>query len=136
MSDNSDLYKGLKALTFSDFPKKCPSCGAIYENEEDFIAKTKELGNSTGLKQSKDDNSEEMVELFRNCICGSTLMNYFQNRRDQSERGKKRRETFDKVMKILQEKGVSEGHARQELLKVVYGGKSTLIESYGIKFKE
>ncbi len=62
------LYQGLQALSQSAFPKKCTTCGRVFESEEDFIRKSESIRGTSGLKESLDDNDSQIVELFRNCI--------------------------------------------------------------------
>jgi hypothetical protein len=107
MSDNSDkaLFNGLQELTIGAFPKTCASCGRVYEDLEQFLAQTLAINERSGLKASVDDDEQPVVELFRNCICGSTLMDFCRSRRDESEKGQRRRETFARI-------GVFQGSCR------------------------
>ena len=83
--EHDDLFKGLQALAKSDFPKKCSTCGRTFNTAEEFIQQTELIRPEiSGLKQSIDDEGLAIVELFRNCPCGSTLMDAFNNRRDMS----------------------------------------------------
>jgi hypothetical protein len=127
----ADFYKNLKALSSASFPKKCNTCGKVYNSVEDFITKTESIRGKTGLKKSITEDSKAIVELFRNCVCGSTLMDCFNNRRDLSERGQQRRETFEKVLVYLVKKGVEKEKARQEILKIMRGEKSELLTKLG-----
>ena len=131
MDDLSDdtLFSGLQALAASAFPKKCSTCERTFESAEEFIKETEYIRPSvSGLKQSMDDDGSMIVELFRNCTCGSTLMDAFNNRRDMSEQGEKRRQRFSELMNYLQEEHQMElDIARKELLKVMRGEKSPLL---------
>jgi hypothetical protein len=129
------LFKDLRALSESSFPKKCSSCGKVYESSEQFVQKTTEIAGQSGLKSSEDDDGDRIVELFRNCICGSTLMECFSDRRDLSKTGLKRRELFGRLMAMLEKKGVSADQARTELLKLIRGEHSRVLEEMGIKFR-
>lgn len=126
--DIKELYSGLKALSESNFPKKCSCCGAVFKNPEDFFAQTKGISNNTGLKKTEDDNGQTIVEVFRNCHCGSTLMDEFQNRRDESEKGIIRREKFDKILFFLINKGISRENGRLEILRFMRGEHGTVID--------
>jgi len=95
------------------FPKKCATCGKRYETVDEFIVKTEALRNSTGLKEDLDDDDEIIVELFRNCVCGSTLMDEFNNRRNLSPGGLKRREKFGELLSRLKKAGFPEETARE-----------------------
>lgn len=128
-----DLYANLQALSKTAFPKKCSNCGRIFETEEDFVLKTRSCDNQSGLKSSLDEEDQPIVELFRNCVCGSTLMDFFSERRDLSEQGIRRRQVFGKLLVMLEEKGLSVDEARQELLKFMKGKRSQVLENLGIK---
>lgn len=130
-----DLFEGLKALSASAFPKQCTVCGRTYATVEQFVQETESIQKKSGLKRSADDDDHTIVELFRNCPCGSTLMDAFSDRRDTSEAGLRRRGLFGKLMELLTQKGVEAGRARTELLKFIKGQPSALLEKMGIKTK-
>lgn len=124
------LFDGLKALAESAFPKRCNSCGHHFETAEQFLLETQRVrANISGLKQSYDDNDASIVEVYRNCSCGSTLMDFFSDRRDISEQGLKRREIFGQLLDELVSKGWEKDLARSELLKFMRGEENTLLES-------
>lgn len=126
---DKDLFAGLKALAESAFPKRCRNCGRVFEDAEQFLYETKHIDQSrSGLKQSWDDNDATIVEVYRNCLCGSTLMDFFSDRRDLSEFGIKRRDKFGKLVEQLVTRGWSNDLARTELLKLLRGEHSELIE--------
>ncbi len=125
-----ELFAGLNALAESSFPKKCANCGRSFETAEAFLLETQGVNeSSSGLKQSVDDDGRQIVEAFRNCPCGSTLMDFFSDRRDLSEAGLKRREKFEKLLIFLVDNGLDRETARQELLKVVRGERSEILSS-------
>ena len=127
---SQDLFKGLQALADSSFPKQCNNCGRVFESAEQFIAETDRIHKTkTGLKQSQDDDGAMIVELFRNCPCGSTLMDLFSDRRDLSEHGEERRIKFEALIEFLASHDIERELARTELLKVMQGDKSKLISS-------
>lgn len=126
---DKDLFAGLKALAESAFPKRCRNCGRVFETAEQFLYETKHIDQSrSGLKQSRDDNDATIVEVYRNCLCGSTLMDFFSDRRDLSEVGLRRRDKFNKLIEQLVARGWSQQLARSELLKILRGEGSELIE--------
>jgi len=129
MSFDRELFNGLKALTEASFPKKCATCQRVYQTADEFIQQTQLVGDKSGLKSSIDDDDSVIVELFRNCVCGSTLMDCFKDRRGSS----KRRDVFGKLLILLCDKGLEREHARTELLKVLHGESSQVIEDLGIK---
>ena len=132
-SSSVKFFDGLKSIVESAFPKKCPMCGKTYNNEQDFINDTSKINNQTGLKQSYDDDDLPIVELYRNCSCGSTLMNFFGDRRDNNEEGELRRTKFGELLDYLVNSVELEpNEARTELLKAIRGEKSDILKN--IKF--
>jgi hypothetical protein len=134
-SPDLELFEGLKALSDSAFPKKCANCGRSYQSPQDFITQSESISGRSGLKHSYDDDDRPLVELFRNCVCGSTLMDFFSDRRDASTSGLKRRQVFDKLLSHLETRGIDKETARHELLKLMRGDTSEMLESLGIKLK-
>jgi len=131
-SSADNFFSNLKSIVDSAFPKECPMCGKIYNNEQDFIGETSKINNQTGLKQSYDDDDQPIVELYRNCSCGSTLMNFFGDRRDSTEAGLKRRAKFGELIDYLVNEGIDPTTARNELLKAIRGEQSEVLKK--IKF--
>jgi hypothetical protein len=76
-----------------------------------------------------------MVELYRNCVCGSTLMDLFSDRRDNSPRGLERRQRFEKILGLLGTRGMAAEQARRELLSLMGTGRSEALEALGFKFQ-
>ncbi len=125
---DDSLYSGLQELAANAFPKRCAICGRTYASVDDYIGQTGRVGSGrSGLKQTLDDDGEVIVELFRNCVCGSTLMDCFNNRRDRSAAGLKQRERFGQLIESLVERGLEYNKARTELLKVMRGEHSTIL---------
>lgn len=124
-----DWHDGLRAMAESAFPKKCANCGRIYNTAEEFLAETVAISEQkSGLKQSIDDDEVTViVEAYRNCPCGSTLMDFFGDRRDESEAGRARRARFGELLDFLIDSGLDATVARTELIKVVHGEKSNLL---------
>ncbi len=122
------LFEGLTALAESSFPKKCNCCGRLFETVEDFVKDTVDIPTAkSSLKTAEEEDGSIVLELFRNCPCGSTLMDAFSDRRDFSERGFKRREKFEFMLDFLAEQGIDKLVAREELLKVMHGQKSIIL---------
>lgn len=145
MNQNNDhdtdiqLFADLQTLSDSAFPKQCSTCGRIYDSPEDFfrdstapVAPTA----TSGLKESSDEKDEFIVELYRNCRCGSTLMDVFMDRRDQSERGLKRRALFGKLLDSLERKGMNRAEVRNELIGMMRGRPSARLEALGVTLKK
>ena len=125
---DEELYQGLQALSDLSFPKICNTCGKRYETVEEFISQTETIRKSTGLKEDLDDDDQVIVGLFRNCKCGSTLMDEFSNRRNLSKVGLERRKKFGELINKLSSKGIPAETARFELLKVMRGEGSELLK--------
>lgn len=124
-----ELFASLHTLAASTFPKRCGNCGRVYASADEFVAATQPVrADHTGLKQSLDDQGQPIVELFRNCPCGSTLLENFSNRRDLSAAGIKRRARFDELLSKLKAAGVDADTAHAELLKMMRGQPNSLIE--------
>lgn len=122
------LYAGLRELAADAFPKRCAMCGRNYASVEDYFRQTGRVaGGRSGLKQSYDDDGHVIVEVFRNCVCGSTLMDCFNNRRDTSEAGERRRARFAELLDSLTARGLAREIARAELLKILRGGTSEIL---------
>jgi hypothetical protein len=122
-----NLFEGLKALTQAAFPRKCRNCGRVFESMEIFLGETESISNLSGLKAAEDDDGGEIVELFRNCVCGSTLLELCRDRRDNSEQGAQLRDKFGVLLVELMSRGLSREVARAELLKLVNGQRSELL---------
>jgi hypothetical protein len=126
--DDETLFANLRALAESSFPKHCHNCGRSYATAAEFATATAAIGpDSSGLKLGHDDAGREIVELFRNCVCGSTLMDAFDSRRDTSPAGLKRRQRFDELQRLMRQRGVAAAAARSELLKLMHGQKGDLV---------
>ncbi|MES9862579.1 MAG: hypothetical protein ABW157_15615 [Candidatus Thiodiazotropha sp. LLP2] len=133
-----DILDGLQELSDSAFPRVCSNCDREYASLEDFIKETQKLRGRSGLIENigcPEEGDEPIVELYRNCICGSTLMEFFSNRRDTSERGQLRRAIFEKTLASIVENGISKEEARNELIAVLRSGESHLLEKMGIRVK-
>ena len=134
---NDRDFAGLRALLESSFPKHCGNCGRIYESVEQFLAETEDMPDGrSSLKSALEDDGSEIVEVFRNCACGSTLMDEFNSRRDDSDQGKKRRAEFDNMLEALRRHKLPDSVARTEILNFLKGRPSHLIELLNRKTEE
>lgn len=107
-------------LQIQAFPRKCQSCGKEYADEQQFLAETTSVAHApSDIRSVRDDEADGNVylEVFRNCVCGSTLMELFHSRRDLSEEGLTRRQLFDSMLAILLEAGHDRQEARAILLQ-------------------
>lgn len=132
---DQELFEGLQALSDAAFPKTCSSCGRVYHSATEFATRSLAPSGRSGLKQGLDDDDQPVVELFRNCQCGSTLLDFFEDRRDNSTRGQKRREVFGKVLGNLENRGMTRTEARQELRKLMNGKPSPKLEALGLQLR-
>ena len=114
-----EFYEGLQLIERDTFPKTCGNCGRRYESVEAFIAETEKVSHPSGLMEFITGDIDMGVGLFRNCICESTLMSNFKNRRDTSDKGKARRDEFERLLGMLEEKGMDNKQARSTLLKIL-----------------
>ena len=127
------FYKDLQTLVATSFPKKCTKCGLVYETHEAFLKNTipvKDLTfeDKSGLFALEGGGDATTIGVFRNCTCGTTLMADFHDRRDNSEAGQKRRDQFDSLLKALMDHGMDRLAARDELLHILRGEHSKVIE--------
>lgn len=125
---DEEFFAGLRELAESAFPKRCRNCGREYQSSTEFLAATLPLQpDRSGLKQSRDDDGATIVEVFRNCVCGSTLLESFGDRRDFSDAGNKRRQRFQGMQDRLVAHGCPAETARAELLKLMRGQPNDLV---------
>lgn len=113
-----EWHTGLRALDNSSFPKKCGNCGKVFETAEQYFTETADIRNQTGLRRYVADDTSVVVELFRNCPCGSTLMDNFADRRDEATAGNARRKRFSKMKQSLIDSGLDADTAHQQVLKL------------------
>lgn len=124
---NPEEFDGLKALLASAFPKTCRNCGHIYQTAEQFFAETLDMPSGrSSLKMAIENDGAAIVEAFRNCRCGSTLMDEFGCRRDHSESGLERRSVFDRMLALLLARNIPEQEARAEIVSFLRGRPSQL----------
>lgn len=63
-------------------------------------------------------------------------MDEFHNRRDTSEHGRQRREKFDRVLQQLIDKGLTKEIARTELIQLMRGHQSAILNEMLAKKKK
>lgn len=125
-SSSNSLQEGLQQLVAGAFPKRCRACGRVYRDFPEFLSLTDPMYSGSGLKEVTDDGGI-CVEVYRNCRCGSTLMDVARDRRDESEAGRRHREKFDLMVRKLVAAGIERRRAREELLSLLHGGSSEVI---------
>lgn len=129
MATLANELRGLTALLDTSFPKTCKACGRNYQTAQQFLQETYDLPSAQScLKEAIELDGTAIVEVFRNCVCGSTLMDEFNNRRDTSEQGRLKREKFSRLLEQLVAKGLDKKVARNELLKLLRGSPSRILD--------
>lgn len=128
MSSDDAWYRDLRALREGAFPKVCNCCGRVYASAAAYLVETRAMmQGARSLKSSRDDDGSVIVEVFRNCVCGSTLLSEFANRRDTSPQGEERRERFERLLALLMQRGLARGEAHAELLREIRGHGSEVV---------
>ena len=130
VADKTEFYVGLRALSSEAFPKRCPSCGKVFHTLEELIRETEAVGIQSGLKASLYEDDTYLVEMFRNCPCGSTLMEEFGSRRSNSPLGDEKRHAFDIVLAGLIEHGMERELASAEMRRLLRGQRSEVLNDY------
>jgi len=102
------------ALLFGHkFPKSCATCGKVYETRDEYLKDTSSLSGKSATA------SAHGVQEYRNCACGSTLMVWTKDRRDNSEFGHARRALFDDCLtKLRAVSGEAEPVLRDKLRQI------------------
>ena len=105
------------------FPKVCKNCQKVYQNEMQFLRETNAIPYVstdtraiTPIPGAMESENNIYLEVFRNCACGSTLMERFYSRRNLSEAGIERRIAFEVLLSALEVGGVERIEARRMLL--------------------
>ncbi|MBU0679448.1 MAG: oxidoreductase [Verrucomicrobia bacterium] len=132
--EQDNLYAGLRALGELAFPKTCARCNRTYHSLEEYLAATESIDHCSGLMQAMTEQDENVIALFRNCVCHSTLMVQCGDRRDVSPRGVRRREIFGDLLLQLTNSGLDTSSSRGELLKVMRGEPSAVLQNMGVSF--
>ncbi len=93
----SEIDRDLDRLYAGKFPKKCNTCGRVYNDHAEYIELTKALRVGGTIF---DDEDREVHE-YRDCLCGSSLLVLIGDRRDESPFGQRRRQMFDVWLRRL-----------------------------------
>jgi len=118
------FIRGLNQLAASSFPKSCSHCGRLFVSAEQFLSETEDLE----LINSKFKESYNLPKALRKCPCGSELEEVT-DRRILTEKGHKRRDTFERMLAILEKKGIDKHIAKSELIRATHGRISTFLEN-------
>jgi len=128
-----DLYQDVQSLLQASFPKKCGTCGRMFQTLDDFLEATLGLGAGGQFMNLAEADGGPIIDLFRNCPCGSTLMVLFKDRRDTSDHGQLMRDKFGRLLDQLIEHGLTRQQARDELLRILHGKPSELLATRNIE---
>lgn len=131
----SDLYKRLQILLKSSFPTRCNKCGNVYHNAEEYLKKTHSIRPRKVLKRLIHENDSTMIDLFRHCSCGNVVIEYIDNRRDNSGKGDRKRELFEELVGKITVKGIAPKTAKVELRKVIQGKPSIVLKAKGFQVR-
>ena len=118
-------FQHLQSLESQYYPKVCNNCHRVYETPESFLLETCAL-HRNGIKSCEEEDGSVVIEVFRNCCCGSTLLGNFSNRRDMTDDGVERRKIFAELLGFLELQGVEKEKARQELRNLFSGKRVSL----------
>jgi len=129
MDKTEHYFNDLTVLIESAFPKTCNMRGKIYQTAEQFLHDTQNMPNKrSSLKEAIEEDGTTILEVFRNCSCGSTLMDEFNCRRDMSDKGSKHRNEFNRLLAISQNQNIPLDIARSEIIKWLKGNKTETLE--------
>jgi len=129
MNKTDDCLNGLITFIESSFPKKCATCGKVYPTSTQFLSETENMPHGrSSLKEALEEDGTAIVEVFRNCACGSTLMEEFNSRRVNSPLGQQTRAEFDRLLNMLKKQNIPIEIARTELVKLFKGKKSESLD--------
>lgn len=112
---------GIVRLSSAAFPKTCTNCFKVYEDELQFLVETEAIPHTgRNIREVKGelayDEPEEFIEVYRNCCCGTTMMEYFHSRRNLSQEGIRQRVMFARIQDALIREGYEKEEARTLIL--------------------
>jgi len=84
------------------------------------------------LANGSEQSAEHVAAMYRHCTCGGELSDYFTDRRDYYDQGQIHRDFFGTLVAKLGMQGVEPVSVREELLKVIRGEGSPLLEKMGL----
>jgi len=133
---SSEFFYKLKTASGFSFPLKCPKCGKDYKTAEEFVQNTLPVENLENVFESYDSNKRRILEVVRACHCGKVILEEFFSRRDSSLEGIERRAEFSHYLHELRGAGMKKEEAHSELLGLVNGQHSYLMDRLGIEFTQ
>lgn len=111
---SASVKKKLEKHYADIFPKKCNNCKRVYQTLEEYNRETKTLRRNTTVFDSIG------LQEYRNCICGSTLIVWTQERRDITEYGLARRKLFDECFDKIKKMALANEAEALEKLRVIF----------------
>jgi hypothetical protein len=121
-------FEDLKSKFYNEFPKTCASCDRVYDTLDDFINRTRPIAQGSGVLDAINHPQRKIFDLWRDCICGSTMMMVCDERRDLSEKGIKIRESIGGILNDLMARGLNYEEAKSKILSLIYGKRIPLEE--------
>jgi len=130
---SASLNSGLRAIIGTEFPRKCPHCHRVYLTAEQFLKETTgHVRESAGMPEEGEQADSFGIE--RLCSCGEVISVFCTDRRDRSQAGIERRYLFGMLLNRLEELGLDREKVRFELLEVLRGKQSTMLDELGLRF--
>lgn len=114
----------LKSRLKTPFPKKCTKCSTNFESFEDFFYRTEEITSGTVNYPILGQD----FYMHRNCLspCDTTLIIVFEDRRDETQEGTRRRELFETCISELQNHLALEATEARDVLLAVLANELTV----------
>lgn len=128
----NQLFKNLKPIDDSSFPKACDQCDTHFKNEKDFILNTIAYHKDSGLSEGIDEEGAQFIKLIRVCRCEQPILDYFKDRRASSTKAQSRRLAFQKLLDQITKKKTPHHKARALVLDFMKNKKSMALKTMGI----
>ncbi len=129
---SDSLNEGLRAIIGTEFPRRCPECHVIYLTAEQFLKETATVERPVGESLSEGEAKQFGIE--RQCSCGAVISVFCTDRRDWSQAGIERRYLFGMLLDRMEEQGLDREVIRRELLEVLLGRSSQMLNDLGLRF--
>lgn len=110
----------------ANFPERCPACGEVHQTLLNHH-KAKQPEHPFEIPAPGSKSEKHAFETSIKCGCGHETRVLTQERRDNSEAGKKQRKQFDEMLAILLARGIKKSQAKDELRKNIRGENSELV---------
>ena len=124
---NSDTMHQIQQLAYLFFPKYCSSCGKFFVDVEAYKSFTGFSEDYSEQSDGQKTGAPYKICLYDHCVCGKKLSDTFSTKKDLTPAGVKRRSAFGEVMVLLSYAGLQIETARTELLNVMRGKGSVIL---------